>query len=110
MLGYLPDGFEQLLRFLCRANRRFFHKGFAGQYLVEMVDSGPLILVMTEGGIRRTEDLYPVQKLIYVILISNKERLRHILTLFDSQDRLELIVLRNRGSLEEMCDEADVFL
>lgn len=66
-------------------------------------------LVMAEVGIRRAGGLYPFQKFRDVLLISNKERLRHLVTLFDGKDGFELIVLRNGGCFEEVCDEADAF-
>lgn len=60
-----------------------------------MVNSGPPVLVVAEVGIRRAKDFHPVQKFRNMLLISNKERLRHLVTLLGSEDGFELIVLRN---------------
>ena len=74
-----------------------------------MVDSRRPAFVLAEVGIGRAEDFYPIQKLRKVLLISLKERFWHLITLLDREDGLELIVLRRGRSLEEVCDEADVF-
>lgn len=75
-----------------------------------MIDNRCSAFVVTEVGIGRTEDLYLIQKLREVLLISLKEGHRDLITLLYSEDRLELIVLSGGRGFEEVGDEAEVFL